>query len=399
MSRKYKILFVIYFVIVGIVIFTSNDLSGYANKLEYVKCGTATGIPKPVPQLTTIAYTLLVAGTPIILIAFSIITLVKATLGGNADEITKARSKLFKKFIIAAVIFLSSSIVQFVLLKVTSNNNDSESVTACLKCFLYYSDGSCPASDTGNDIEKGTHNRVHSNVAIPTTSNRKSNSNTNSNASNSSTSASMTQVVAVRKMMYAAETGGMEFGKQNYSNFGKCYNLTSTENSITIGAGGWFATDAKTLLTDIRNKYPQTFKQYDTAGIGDDLDNKNWANYCIDENSVKAKAIVAIISSPDGIKAQDDLMDGQVIEYFNLAKSKGISDSKAQAMYAEMHHVGGESGADRILKHAKTPYTVDTLFVAATSKWPDDAGLKNPINGTMYTNRHTRFKNWVNEYM
>ena len=395
MNRKYKILCIIYFIIVGIVIFTSDDLSGYANTLEYVKCGSATGIPKPVPQLTTIAYTLLVAGTPIILIAFSIITLVKAVLGGNADEIAKARTKLFKKFIIAAVIFLSASIVQFVLLKVTSNNSDSESVTSCLKCFLYYSDGRCPASETGNDVVKGTHGRVHSNVAIPTTSNRKSNSNSN----NSSTSASMTQIVAVRKMMYAVETGGMEFGKQDYSNFSKCYNLTSTENSITIGAGGWFATEAKTLLTDIRTKYPQTFKKYDTAGIGDDLDNKNWANYCIEENSAKSKAIIAIISSPDGIKAQDDLMDGQLIEYFNLAKSKGITDPKAQAMYAEMRHVGGEAGADRILKHAKTPYTLDTLFVAVTSKWPDDAGLSAPINGTMYTNRHLNFKKWINEYM
>lgn len=68
-------------------------------------------------------------------------------------------------------------------------------------------------------------------------------------------------------------------------------------------------------------------------------------------------------------------------------------------MYVEMHHVGGEADADRILKHAKTPYTVDTLFVAVTSKWTADAGLSNPINGTSYTNRHTSFKKWVNEYV
>lgn len=40
-------------------------------------------------------------------------------------------------------------------------------------------------------------------------------------------------------------------------------------------------------------------------------------------------------------------------------------------MYVEMHHVGGEA----------------------------DAGLSNSINGTSYTNRHTSFKKWVNEYV
>ena len=259
MSRKYKILFVIYFVIVGIVIFTSNDLSMYANKLEYVKCGTATGIPKPVPQLTTIAYTLLVAGTPIILIAFSIITLVKATVGGNADEITKARSKLFKKFIIAAVIFLSSSIVQFVLLKVTSNNNDSESVTACLKCFLYYSDGRCPASDTGNDIEKGTHNRVHSNVAIPTTSNRKSNntnvgSNTISNGTVSGNNNRSNTTKGTKTILVGdSRTVGMCGYTTN-----AFYNGNTCRDYITvsqIGKGApWFKSTAVSAVNDILKK-------------------------------------------------------------------------------------------------------------------------------------------------
>mgnify|MGYP000807690974 CR=1 FL=1 len=247
MNRKYKILCIIYFIIVGIVIFTSDDLSGYANTLEYVKCGSATGIPKPVPQLTTIAYTLLVAGTPIILIAFSIITLVKAVLGGNADEIAKARTKLFKKFIIAAVIFLSASIVQFVLLKVTSNNSDSESVTSCLKCFLYYSDGRCPASETGNDVVKGTHGRVHSNVAIPTTSNRKSNTTTSTNNTSNSTKGTKTIFVGDSRTV-----GMCGYASNAFYNGNTCRDYI-TVSQVGMGSS-WFKSTAKSAVNDLLKK-------------------------------------------------------------------------------------------------------------------------------------------------
>ncbi len=273
MSRKSKILFIIYFIVVGIVIFTSDNLGVLANKLEYVQCGSATGIPKPVPQLTTIAYTLLVAGTPIVLIAFSIVTLVKATLGGNADEITKARTKLFKKFIIAAIIFLSASIAQFVLLKVTSNNNDRDSVTACLKCFLYYSSGRCPVSDTGNDIHKGTHNRVHSNLAKPTTSNRKSNTTTsannsnstsgNNNSSNTTVSGNNSTSNAVRgtKTIFVGDSrtvGMCGYGDNSLHNGSTCRDYITVSQ---VGKGApWFKSAAesevnKLLKKDTNNKY------------------------------------------------------------------------------------------------------------------------------------------------
>ena len=263
--KKFNKLVIIYFIVVGIIIFTSDDLSLYANTLEYVKCGSATGIPKPVPQLTTIAYTLLVAGTPIILIAFSIITLVKAVLGGNADEIAKARTKLFKKFIIAAVIFLSASIVQFVLLKVTSNNGDSESVTSCLKCFLYYSDGRCPASETGNDIEKGTHGRVHSNLAQPTTSNRKSNATRpgNNTSSNGTTSGNNNTSNSTKGTKTIFVGDSRTVGMCGYGSSG-LYNGNTCRDYITVSQVGkgssWFKNTAvsavnELLKKDTNNKY------------------------------------------------------------------------------------------------------------------------------------------------
>ncbi len=123
-----------------------------ATKTEYVACGDATGIPAPIPQLTSIAYTLLITTTPVILIVFSIIALVKATTAGSQDEIMKAKGKLIKKFITAAVVFFVAGIVQFVVTK-AADTSEKGTISKCVSCFLYNSN--CDASEdpyTASDL-------------------------------------------------------------------------------------------------------------------------------------------------------------------------------------------------------------------------------------------------------
>ncbi len=134
--------------------------------LDYVACGSSNGIPKPVPQLTTIAYTLLVVGVPIVLIIFSIVELVKSVFSADTEKILKARNKLFKKFFAAAIILIVGAIVQFAINKVTSNDKDKSSVAECLSCFLYYDH--CEPSTSGNVVEEETHSNAYSNMAEPT---------------------------------------------------------------------------------------------------------------------------------------------------------------------------------------------------------------------------------------
>ena len=174
MKKIYKLFSVIYFSIVGIIIFKCNDLlvasSKIYNDLEYIKCGSAEHIPRAVPQLVSVAYTLLMVGTPIVLIVFSIIKLVKSIAAGNADEIEKAKKNLFSKFIISAIIFFVSFIVQFILNQVTSNDIDKKTMSSCIKCFLYYSETNCLPSDSGFDTDDSrykpgyTSNFINSNV-------------------------------------------------------------------------------------------------------------------------------------------------------------------------------------------------------------------------------------------
>ena len=64
MNRRYKILAIIYFIVLAVILIKTDNYSLISNNLEYVKCGNAAHIPKPVPQLTTVAYTLLIVATP-----------------------------------------------------------------------------------------------------------------------------------------------------------------------------------------------------------------------------------------------------------------------------------------------------------------------------------------------
>ena len=189
MKKIYKVCTIIYFIIVAIILMNYKNISDLSmkinNDLQYVKCGTADHIPRPLPQLITVAYTLLIVGTPLILIIFSIITLVKANSSGKAEDIDKARTNLFKKLIIASVIFFAGAIVQFVLLRFTSTNDDTKTMTACLRCFLYYSTNNCESSvsvegENNDRIKTGyTSNFVNSNI--------KSRSNRNRTGNNSNT--------------------------------------------------------------------------------------------------------------------------------------------------------------------------------------------------------------------
>ena len=148
MKKKVFYALLIAFLMIPNIVFADYNL-------DYVACGNADGIPKPVPQMTSILYTLLVIATPIILIIFGIITLVKAITAGDASEISKAKGKLIKKFIAAGVVFFVAGIVQFIITQ-AADSREKGSIVDCINCFLYY-DESCIDSDYENELS-GNYN-------------------------------------------------------------------------------------------------------------------------------------------------------------------------------------------------------------------------------------------------
>ena len=148
--------------------------------LYYVGCGDVESIPVPVPQMTSIAYTLLIIGTPLILIAFSVVALSKAVTAGKADEIMKAKSKLMKKLLAGLLVFLVAGFSQFILTR-AGDDSERSTIASCMSCFLYSSgchpsenplpvtpagwiaEGPAYTPNPGNNDPNGTYNPINSN--------------------------------------------------------------------------------------------------------------------------------------------------------------------------------------------------------------------------------------------
>jgi hypothetical protein len=162
--------------------------SVHAEKLlNYVACGEVQSIPKPVPALTSLAFHFLLIATPLILIAFSIIALIKAITAGKADDIMKAKSKLIKKIIATILVFFVAGIVQFVVSR-AADGSEKGTITACLSCFLYNSGCEESNNPIPDPLPTNSYNPPsNTNTVSGTSSNSGSSTNPGSNTNSGST--------------------------------------------------------------------------------------------------------------------------------------------------------------------------------------------------------------------
>lgn len=116
---------------------TENTANAYCNvdNLQYIKCGNAFDIPSYLPKITSFFINLLKIATPIILIFTSAVSLVMAITASKEDEMTKAKATLIRRIIIAAIIFFTISITQFVISKVADGKEFGE-MQDCFDCFI-----------------------------------------------------------------------------------------------------------------------------------------------------------------------------------------------------------------------------------------------------------------------
>ncbi len=356
MRRKFKILFIVYIIIMAIVLFNTKDFTQLSTKLEYINCGTANKIPKPIPQLTTVAYTLLIVGTPIVLIAFSIVTLLKSISSGNADDVAKAKNNVIKKFITTALIFLTAALVQFVIIRVSNpaDSDDKSSITNCIRCFLYYSGSSCIAN-TDVDNTPATHRRPYSNKSLGWNSNYSS-SNKISGTSNTSTISS-----SGAKILYIGDsrTVGMcgYTGTEMYAN--KTCRDGVTVSKIGMGYS-WFTSDGLLNANVILNSSTQKFNiviWMGTNDIGSDattaknsaqsyatkigeLASGDWASHNI---------IVVPVTKVDEQKAKNsgyNITQANINEFNTQYKSSISALNKSNVYYCDISSLNPTTGAD-----------------------------------------------------
>ena len=214
------------------------------------------------------------------------------------------------------------------------------------------------------------------------------------NVSGGSSYAEFTQAQkdVMKKILYAVETGGQVYGRQDYADFTEAYTNSSAEHAITIGAGQWYATEAQRLLKLIHTKYPATWKKYDPKNyVWNDVVNKNWSTYKLDENSGRAKIIVKLISSADGIKCQDQLMYQQIDEMQKEIRKLGITEAKSVGMFINIRHQGGYGAVTRVLKKTNRPVTLDNIYKALQTDTGNQVGAYRTRQKCVYT--------WLKTYM
>jgi hypothetical protein len=183
------------------------------------------------------------------------------------------------------------------------------------------------------------------------------------------------QKTVLRKIIYAVETGGQVYGNQDYSDFTEAYENSSDEHAITIGAGQWYGTEAKTLLERIYDADQEQWDELDKVRLLEQVQTAKWDCFNISRVSQLAEAIVAIISTDLGIKCQDNLMDEQLATYADESFKLGVTDATAQAMCANFRHQGGEGAVARIIAKAEKPYTLDSLYAACQTDTGNQVGV------------------------
>ena len=195
----------------------------------------------------------------------------------------------------------------------------------------------------------------------------------------------------LRKIIYAVETGGQVYGQQDYSDFTEAYENNSDEHAITIGAGAWYAAEAKTLLERIYDADPEQWEKIDKVRLLEQVQTANWECFNISRVSQLADTIVTLISSDLGIKCQDNLMDEQLATYADEALKQGVTDTRAQAMCVNFRHQGGLGAVTRILAKTKKPYTLDNLYVACQTDTGNQVGAYKSRQRFVYDALKTYF--------
>lgn len=202
-------------------------------------------------------------------------------------------------------------------------------------------------------------------------------------------------ITVLRKILYTVESGDQIYGEQDYAAFAGVGANCSNEKAITIGAGQWYADEAKELLYRIQRGNPKLFKDMDTENLEADLLKKSWTTYAVSKDSTKGKLIINIITTDLGKKCQDQYIEDQIQTYAkSIEKTYGTMPDSAMMECVNIGHQGGDSALKRILAKTAKPYTADKIYTALR------LDLEDPVPNQVgdYTDRQKAVIDMIHEY-
>lgn len=137
--KKILIFCLLFFVLFNIDVVNAEEalLQG-SNTYTKIVCGD-TDVPYVAAQITTTVINILKIVTPIIIVIFGMIDLVKAVVAQKEDDIAKGRKTLFKRILIGAFVFLVFVFVE-VIIGLVAPKNENSNMWNCVDCFV---NGNC----------------------------------------------------------------------------------------------------------------------------------------------------------------------------------------------------------------------------------------------------------------
>ena len=195
----------------------------------------------------------------------------------------------------------------------------------------------------------------------------------------------------------AVETGGQIYGKRRYNCYVPPYHNSDKEHTCTLGWAGNYGSRARKLCQMIFNENSTEFRKADTANIESKL-KVDWEVTKWNPTTSQKNALIAIITTPTGKKCQDKLFQESAKSYIKNAESFGVTDVKAQMMWAEIEHLGGAKSAKRIFSRAEKPYTHETIFASLLLDQKDTSN-NNQVGDKKFQSRHECCVKWVNQYV
>lgn len=176
--------------------------------------------------------------------------------------------------------------------------------------------------------------------------------------------------------------------------------ISAKEHTITIGAYqfGGGSNEARDLLRLIKEDYPNTFTKYDTCGISSTL-SIDWYSSYFNPTPTQKKAIIAMISTPEGIATQKKYFcDIELPAYLKRAEEFGLKTQKCQALWVEIQHLGGLNPTKRIFNRIKAE-TVDEVDRALKLDQSDTSSSNQVGDWIYYKDRHTYCLDFVRRHI
>ena len=193
----------------------------------------------------------------------------------------------------------------------------------------------------------------------------------------------------------AVESGGQVYGQRRYDAYAAPYTNTPNEHGPTLGWLQAYGNEGRRLVQMIRDRDPAAFARLDTANIAAKL-SQSWENGW-NPSAAQKKALIALITSPAGKEAQDELFAELMKKFIADCEATYTKEVSAVMMYCEIRHLGGKGPADRIFKRCKGDYSLSSIM-AALKQDQNDTSSSNQVGDKKFQSRHEKCREFIERY-